>query len=421
MTSISSSSTPTLPNVSASSTPGTTSLSGVRRGPNNDRNEITVPRNPRVRSVSSPIDETKSLSVPFTRMNQISVDTLTDPDIVEKRTNLMRTYLDAIILRVITPQKDSSNARIYSRGHNGKKVAEKVSYKRIYLCVVMASNLHKSQLFYIMQSQHYNIDIWNGNTEHRDNGIITVGSLIRFLSPSVVERFMQEIPLITFNSRAIALFPLSKYPSIAIENEIVGNSSAAFIYNYTLINVWNMRVQSTSCSGFHCDRQRVADWNTTGRGCGCFNNMPNHSNLAIILSVSFKSPDDQTRVMMDFSSKQFIHLCTNGSIPIDVRSSQLQATNAAFEMEDAIIKTVEYINNNGGWTIIGWYKRGIINDQSMIGMTEDGEQQKVDSGTVHFHIVSLLPSNRDFLNNSSDLGKALDNIKFNVRTISEFV
>ena len=36
-----------------------------------------------------------------------------------------------------------------------------------------------------------------------------------------------------------------------------------------------------------------------------------------------------------------------------------------FDIEDAIRNVVELVNNNGGWTVVGWYKRGKINDQSM--------------------------------------------------------
>eukprot|EP00957_Ditylum_brightwellii_P106027 8087676-Ditylum_brightwellii.AAC.1 len=37
-------------------------------------------------------------------------------------------------------------------------------------------------------------------------------------------------------------------------------------------------------------------------------------------------------------------------------------------MQLALDSCIELINDNGGFTIVGWYKRGIINDQSILAM-----------------------------------------------------
>ena len=112
------------------------------------------------------------------------------------------------------------------------------------------------------------------------------------------------------------------------------------------------------------------------------------------MTVYFKSSDGQTRIMNEFSSRQFLSFCTIDKIPVDVRASQLQATNVAYNLEDSIIRVTNYFNENGGWTVIDWCKKGIINDQSLVGMTEDGEQAQVDSGNLNFHIDSLILTNR---------------------------
>ena len=109
--------------------------------------------------------------------------------------------------------------------------------------------------------------------------------------------------------------------------------------------------------------------------------------------------------------------CTIDKIPIDVRVSQLQATNAAYDLEDSIMEVTNYTNENGGWTVIGWCKKGIIDDQSLIGMTEDGEQAQVDYGNLKFHIVSLIPTNRSFLDKEYVGGITLETKKFDVKTI----
>ena len=53
---------------------------------------------------------------------------------------------------------------------------------------------------------------------------------------------------------------------------------------------------------------------------------------------------------------------------------------------------VSYINNNGGFTVIGWYKKGSINDIS----TEESDDQ-VESSEMGYHVVSITPTNKTIL------------------------
>ena len=53
-----------------------------------------------------------------------------------------------------------------------------------------------------------------------------------------------------------------------------------------------------------------------------------------------------------------------------------------------------HINDNGGFTVIGWYKKGSINDIS----TEESDNQ-VESSEMGYHIVSITPTNKTILEN----------------------
>ena len=65
-----------------------------------------------------------------------------------------------------------------------------------------------------------------------------------------------------------------------------------------------------------------------------------------------------------------------------------------FDIEDAIRNVVELVNNNGGWTVVGWYKRGKINDQSMDNDSNqsnnrngnNNDEDQVDNGEICFHL-----------------------------------
>ena len=72
------------------------------------------------RAVPSSVDTTKVESVPFCRIQDVSLEVLADPEVIEKNIDLSRKYINGIILRVISPQKDSNNAKIYQRNRNGR-------------------------------------------------------------------------------------------------------------------------------------------------------------------------------------------------------------------------------------------------------------------------------------------------------------
>ena len=99
---------------------------------------------------------------------------------------------------------------------------------------------------------------------------------------------------------------------------------------------------------------------------------------------------------------------------------------AAMHLYNAIENCVNLINENGAFTIIGWYKRGSINDK---GLTNSGNKNtnsntynnesevKVDAGDINTHIVNIIPTNREFIDNTTALGSQLHNMKFDPTTI----
>ena len=88
-----------------------------------------------------------------------------------------------------------------------------------------------------------------------------------------------------------------------------------------------------------------------------------------------------------------------------------------------IIFLVQFLNS--GFSVVGWYKRGIINDQSLIAaryLVSNGNNQasshnntneelQVDAGEISYRFVHILPSNCDFWNPFTNLGQQLKEIQ----------
>ena len=98
-------------------------------------------------------------------------------------------------------------------------------------------------------------------------------------------------------------------------------------------------------------------------------------------------------------------------------------------MYEAIENCIELINDNGGFTVTGWYKRGSINDKGLIAPpssnnsngTNNGpnsnynngpEVVQVDASDISYHVVSIIPTERDFLDITTEYGLQLNALKF---------
>ena len=80
------------------------------------------------------------------------------------------------------------------------------------------------------------------------------------------------------------------------------------------------------------------------------------------------------------------------------------------KVEDSIDNVVNYINEHDGFKIVGWYKRGEINDQ---GGNQGDNEEKVEAGEIGFHVVLLKPIDSNI--------QIAEGLKFNVNTLNGVV
>ena len=385
----------------------------------------------RQRTISEPYDDALANHVVFRYriFREVSLAVLERDDAIQQ--NLNFKFLDVQILRWITSAQ--ANANIYSR----RKTAvnnNQVKFTRLIMAKIIFTGVHEeenSRVVYLMEARNQNKNLWSKNVNQRDNGAISVGSIIRIPCPMPVENYMRgDIPLIVSHQPAILLkFPRIMRP-IAMNQEIEANTSLAFVYNEARVDLHFTAVVKTTCTGNLCDRQRISDWNGV-KGCGCYGMSPNSSSLALIHAITITSSTGQVLKMDEFSSRKFSSLYLTEAIPGSVKLYMLQLTEGYLNMLSAANNCIDFINNNGGFTVIGWYKRGVINDKSLlasrtlsnIGISGSGngtnneENTQVDAGEISYHIVHLTPTNRDLLVPESILGAGLKEMKYDVRQI----
>jgi hypothetical protein len=103
-------------------------------------------------------------------------------------------------------------------------------------------------------------------------------------------------------------------------------------------------------------------------------------------------------------------------------------TEAEMNLYIKIENCINLINQNGGFTIISWYKRGSINDRGLTNGNNNSSNAnhnnnnnensvQVDAGDLSTHIVNIIPTNQEFLDSTTVLGRRFDRMKFDPTTI----
>ena len=122
----------------------------------------------------------------------------------------------------------------------------------------------------------------------------------------------------------------------------------------------------------------------------------------------------------NFSSTKFSAFYLSRRLPGSTPVSTLRVTKDFWEIEDCIMKVLDLVNRNGGWTVVGWYKRGVITDKSLLEVPLlNVVSTQVAAGQINYHIVQMIPTNRSFLVRGTALYQDLQREKYNVSNLTE--
>lgn len=360
---------------------------------------------------------------PVLDFDEVSLSVLETDDLtsIPEDVSLSLCCLYIQILRIIVP----GSANVLVSSYNKKKQGSnrKNWYSRLLLCRIVSEAYHEEngRLVYIVVQQRS--PIFNELTDVRDKGPLTIGSVLAIQQPKVVEAYMgDENPILDVCTNAI-LMKLPPYFEEVPENKI-SRDSHAFLYNNMKLRIIQSILICTSCGGGNfCDRQRIQDWNHK-RGCGCFGQggrTKNNSSLVFQHLIEVSKGDIKI-TMSDFSSLQFDQLFLKNSFRGRVTTESITSKREYVGVQKSFKKGEGKINKNSGVTAIGWYKRGTVNDLSLlegnllnnVKPNSNDPNLKVDAGDLNRHIVLIVPSNRDFLDESTSLWKELNDLKYDV-------
>eukprot|EP00957_Ditylum_brightwellii_P133938 10213439-Ditylum_brightwellii.AAC.1 len=113
---------------------------------------------------------------------------------------------------------------------------------------------------------------------------------------------------------------------------------------------------------------------------------------------------------MKFSLLYLSHM-----LPGTIKVRTFHVSQAYFDLKGCILKIIKFINDNGGFTVQGWLKRGIINDRSLLKLeSSGGEVNHADSSEINYYFVQILPTNCNIITEGTELFNSLNDLKYDV-------
>jgi hypothetical protein len=394
----------------------------IRNHENDDLGDLRNVRQ-RVNTTLRPLDDSLSGSPLMTRTEPVSLHAL-----MGTRDQIPRnSRLDLQLLRIISNYNaNGSNSTfgslcVYTRGYRGNNQgnAQNVNYTRLFLCKVIGGQ-ENNAVVYLMESSSKNKRLWGKNVSLRDDGTITVGTILRAMNPLPIEQLMPNGGAI-LETRFTSI--IMKHPRVLPEAPInfglAGNSSNSFILNRCSLTINSTTPKETNCSGLFCDKQRVRELMDRNQACGCYLMTTTRSNLILDHSINVEH-GTWDACIENFSSTQFSRLYQKGTFSSNIRSDSLDLTEEYYCLTDCIEQCIQFVNDNGGFTVTGWYKRGIINDRSIVSNTGNNQtapnnpDTQVDNGEINFHPCLIAPTNREIMQKNSVLYESLDLLKYDL-------
>ena len=143
---------------------------------------------------------------------------------------------------------------------------------------------------------------------------------------------------------------------------------------------------STKCSGKFCDRQNSTKLLATGKACGCYSMNSRIANAVMVHNIDIEDMNGRLLFQTtEFSSIKFMNLYMKNALSRNIPANYFDDYEKMIQLKDAVETIVRHINRNHGFTVIGWYKRGEIEDKG------NEEKEHVEASNLMIHPVSIYP------------------------------
>jgi len=144
-------------------------------------------------------------------------------------------------------------------------------------------------------------------------------------------------------------------------------------------------VLDASCTGLVCDRANPRD--NIQMHCGCFRQHNSNKSAVLEVSIDIHNVPSEIKESGVLTIHHFRSLRTTTLFFQHFDDFSRAGPNSiqAREYRTSIDTMVDYVNHHDGWTIIGWCRKGRVDDVSTPG-------EIIESASPAFHLALLVPT-----------------------------
>ena len=303
-------------------------------------------------------------------------------------------FLVACVIGLKYHPKQDGVFTIRQRGLGSAPKMQKVNYKyrRMWVCGDMGSN---GAVFAVFERNNDDMAMFfDGQPQHE----LKLGDIILLVEPKPVEYILPGTIYKVEVSRHWILLQRPNLPrEIPPKHPHQEKQEFFYVRNVSIKAMMVVPVRAV-CNGSLCDRQRTKA-EMANQGCGCISVNSRTPGFVLQANVKVNLGNLGTQTIKDFRSWRFTNHIFRRTPPSSDSSILNLVDNALADIRACTRNIVDYVNNECGWDIIGWYKRGQQVDGSATASGNPNDvDQLVASDTAQLHISYLAPSDYNLKN-----------------------
>ena len=126
-------------------------------------------------------------------------------------------------------------------------------------------------MVYILEDDINHSNIWNHLFSIRDNGGITIGTVLQLFRPKPHEDIISDgVPSIVTRIPVVIMKQPTEMLEVQINYAIKGGDSMSFCLNACDLTSLSITEEESGCAGLFCDKQRVIEIRSYNDGCCCY-------------------------------------------------------------------------------------------------------------------------------------------------------
>lgn len=214
----------------------------------------------------------------------------------------------------------------------------------------------------------------------------SIGDIFAIIEPDTAISGMQNVLTVTTKEEFVPIkWKDTLIPSVALVPPPKGHQRY-FILKNKKVDLFKVGAVQASCKGQLCDRQKKPSRNIA---CGCLY-MLRASDVVFEGHVKFSYEDASgksvSHTVLDHRSFRTTNIFIK---PIQMGADILPFFQRRKDIRIAVKTITDIINDNEGWTIIGWYRKGEVEDASAPANENDS---KIEGFNKPIHIAYLYPT-----------------------------